>query len=817
MKLNSSNSSPYLAIEDSELLFKLAFNQQLQFMAILSPEGRVLDVNAFFLDSQSGTREDHVGKFLWATPAWSNLPEWEDIWKQRLVVASKQKMPVLTEDIFHADDGAVHYADASTSAIFDPNNGLLVGYLLQANDTTKNRFIKNKVKKNEARLERILSHSHIGYWELNLIDHTSHRSLMHDQIFGYHTLLAEWSYERFLEHVIPDDRADVDHKFKQAIENKSDWNFECQILRKDGVIRWILASGRQEFDPMGNVNFMTGLVQDITECKQAEIAKLLHNAELQGLFDALPDIYFRMMQDGTIVDYHAQNRNKLYRDPETFIGKPMQVVLPKEIGTIFQSKIDEIARVEEPLVFTYELLVNNETLHFSACLNKIAINDQLICVIRDVTDEVKSKQSLALSEQRFRTIFEQAPIGVALVQPDSGEFIRINQQFCDMLGYSIEEMSNGKTFKDITHPDDLQLSFNYIDKLHDLTPVDKLLRKRYFHKKGHIVWVELSISPTQNTNELSHPIIVTAQDIGERKKVEERLSLAANVFTHAAEGIMITDATGHIVDVNDVFVATTGYSREEAIGQNPSFLQSGHHPADFYADMWRELAEKGIWSGEVWNNRKDNKRYAEMLNISSVKDTNGNITNYVGLFTDITLMKEHQAQLEHSANYDLLTNLPNRSLLADRLSQAMLQCGRRQQSLAVVFLDLDGFKAVNDTYGHDVGDDLLIALSVRIKGALREGDTLARIGGDEFVAVLADLSGVEDCKKVLERFLIATSDPITIGNVVLNVSSSIGVTLTHRTTWMLICSCAMPTKRCMSRKSRGRTVIIYLIRFKMMR
>ena len=193
--------------------------------------------------------------------------------------------------------------------------------------------------------------------------------------------------------------------------------------------------------------------------------------------------------------------------------------------------------------------------------------------------------------------------------------------------------------------------------------------------------------------------------------------------------------------------------------------------------MWQEINTTGQWYGEVWNQRKNGEVYPEILTICAVHNDAGELQNYIGMFGDISTMKENIQKLEHIANYDLLTNLPNRSLLADRLSQAMLQCSRYAQSLAVVFLDLDGFKAVNDTYGHDMGDELLIVLSVRMKEALREGDTLARFGGDEFVAVLADLDKVEDCEPILERLLQAASETVTIGDVVLNISASIGVTL----------------------------------------
>jgi diguanylate cyclase (GGDEF)-like protein/PAS domain S-box-containing protein len=263
----------------------------------------------------------------------------------------------------------------------------------------------------------------------------------------------------------------------------------------------------------------------------------------------------------------------------------------------------------------------------------------------------------------------------------------------------------------------------------------------------------------------------------DRTLAEARLQLAASVFTHAREGITITDAAGTILEVNDTFTHITGYSREEALGQNPRMLQSGRQGPEFYAAMWHDLTHKGHWHGEAWNRRKNGELYAEMITISALRDPTGVTQNYVALFTDITSIKEHQKQLEHIAHYDALTNLPNRVLLADRLLLAMAQCQRRAQSLAVVYLDLDGFKAVNDKHGHDAGDELLIAVAQRMKEALREGDTLARIGGDEFVAVLVDLEHGQDCEPVLKRLLQAAATPVTATAAVLQVSASIGVTV----------------------------------------
>ncbi len=192
--------------------------------------------------------------------------------------------------------------------------------------------------------------------------------------------------------------------------------------------------------------------------------------------------------------------------------------------------------------------------------------------------------------------------------------------------------------------------------------------------------------------------------------------------------------------------------------------------------MWKTLFEKGHWTGEMWNRDKNGSIYAQLITISAIKDSNGSIQNYVGLFTDITSLKEQQQQLEHIAHYDVLTQLPNRSLLADRLNQAMLIINRHGGYLAVLFIDLDQFKAINDSFGHDIGDDLLVEVSKRMRIALREEDTLARIGGDEFVAVLTKLEGIQDCEEILDRLLVAASDPVEVQGHSLTVSASIGVT-----------------------------------------
>jgi diguanylate cyclase (GGDEF)-like protein/PAS domain S-box-containing protein len=291
---------------------------------------------------------------------------------------------------------------------------------------------------------------------------------------------------------------------------------------------------------------------------------------------------------------------------------------------------------------------------------------------------------------------------------------------------------------------------------------------------SQVRWFSMLVVPLgQDAN---RGAVITHTDITKRKEADAKLQLAANVFASAREGITITDSQATIIDVNDAFTAITGYSREEVVGQNPRILQSGRQDKAFYQVMWQSLLERGHWSGEIWNRRKDGGVMAELITISAVRDTQGVTQQYVALFSDITTMKTQQSQLERFAHFDALTQLPNRVLLADRLQQSMSQATRRNQQLAVLFLDLDGFKAINDHHGHQAGDQVLVAVAQRMKQVLREGDTLARIGGDEFVAVLVDLDNVSVSSPLISRVLTAAGQPTMLGEISVQVTASIGVT-----------------------------------------
>ena len=390
----------------------------------------------------------------------------------------------------------------------------------------------------------------------------------------------------------------------------------------------------------------------------------------------------------------------------------------------------------------------------------------------EVTTRKNVEQTLRESEERLRGLYELSPLGIALTDMH-GQFLEFNEAFREICGYNLKELQKLDywTLTPEKYKDDEVRQLELLRKKGRYGPYEK----EYRRKNGTLIPLNLNGMLVHGANGQQY-IWSIVEDISKRRKVEEQQRLAASVFSHTREGIAITDMQGNIVDVNGAFADITGYQCEEAMGRNLLTMKGAAGGSSYSTGIQPALECNGYWSGELWSRRKDGMTYAETLTISAVEDVTGSASHYVALFSDVTAQKRHQIQLEHIAHHDSLTNLPNRVLLADRLSQAMAQAQRRKTLLAVVYLDLDGFKEINDTHGHDIGDRFLVAIAQRITNSVRQGDTCARLGGDEFVAVLVDLPNPDACTPLLNRLLGAVVEPLTLNSSYLRVSASVGVT-----------------------------------------
>jgi diguanylate cyclase (GGDEF)-like protein/PAS domain S-box-containing protein len=295
---------------------------------------------------------------------------------------------------------------------------------------------------------------------------------------------------------------------------------------------------------------------------------------------------------------------------------------------------------------------------------------------------------------------------------------------------------------------------------------------------GSAVWVECSLNLVLGDDGAAQFFVLALTDITARRRAEEEWRLSAAVFSNTQEGVVITDRDGRILTVNPAFSAITGYDPGELIGHSMRLLQSGRHDRGFYDALWHAVRSTGHWQGEIWNRRKNGEVYPELLTISTVRDELGGIANYVGSFSDITNWKRSQQRMEHLAHHDALTGLPNRLMLVSRLEHAVAQARRDKRQGAVLFLDLDRFKQVNDTLGHPAGDALLIAVAERLRERLRDSDTLARLGGDEFVIVLEQLGDRNQAASLAQELIARLSKPFELpGGQVARIGASIGISL----------------------------------------
>ena len=396
----------------------------------------------------------------------------------------------------------------------------------------------------------------------------------------------------------------------------------------------------------------------------------------------------------------------------------------------------------------------------------------VVLVFSDVTEQYKVNSELAATQVHLQAILDAIP-DVLFEVDRTGLVLRYHAHHSNVLAEP-PEVFLGKQIKDVLPPTASEV---FMGAIEDAVVSGYATGATYSLAlpQGEVCF-ELSVASIPSSENNTQHFTILTRDVTQRKQAEAKLQLAASVFVNAGEGIIITDSEDNIIDVNQSFSDITGYSRDEVIGQKTNLLKSNHHNPQFYEAMRYELNEQGHWNGEVWKQRKNGEVYPELLTISAVRNNHGLIQQFVTLFTDITAIKAHQSQLEYVAHFDVLTKLPNRALLADRLQQAMSQNQRRGKQLAIAFLDLDGFKEINDCHTHEMGDQVLVILTERMQKTLREGDTLARLGGDEFVAVITDLEKPSDCLPLVTRLLAAAARPIHILDLKLQVSASIGIT-----------------------------------------
>lgn len=390
--------------------------------------------------------------------------------------------------------------------------------------------------------------------------------------------------------------------------------------------------------------------------------------------------------------------------------------------------------------------------------------DRIEREVKERTDELKR------SEFRYHQMFETNAAVKLVIDPDSGKIVDANHAAVEFYGYPRSEL--------------LAMRIDAINTL----PVHKILvemalaktKKGLFNFRhrlasGELRDVEVYSGPVDLNGKTAIYSIV--HDITDRKKTEESLKLFTSIYEASSEAVMVVNRENRIMTVNPAFTEITGYTPEEVVGKEPTVLSSGHQDKAFYGEMWRSIEIYGRWQGEIWNKRKNGDIFPEWLTINTIYDENGDVRERVALFSDITKRKEAEEQVWRQANFDELTGLPNRNMFRDRLEFEIRKSARNGHAFALLFIDLDRFKEVNDTLGHETGDKLLVEAALRIASSVRETDTVARLGGDEFTVILSDLPGDAHIEHIANTIIQKLAEPFNLGEEHAYVSGSIGITL----------------------------------------
>ncbi len=407
-------------------------------------------------------------------------------------------------------------------------------------------------------------------------------------------------------------------------------------------------------------------------------------------------------------------------------------------------------------------------------------NPEMYCIDIDLTNQKQDELVIQQSEERSRNIINSSPIPY-LLHNENKSIILINEAFTEQFGYRLDDLTSLIQWGQQVYPDN-----NYALKIQSLwksrfeaaeasgnkfEPLEVDIRC----KNGEMKTVIADASPVDDT--YKGEVLISLYDITERKQDEQQRMLAATVFEHTSEGVLTTNADRVVIAINPAFSEITGYSEEDLVGKQSVMVQSSRYSPDFVNDVAKDLEATGKWQGEIWNTKKNGEEYLVWMTVNTIYNEDGTVRLRVGLFSDITEKKRAEILALRKANYDDLTGLPNRNMFHDRLDQEIKKSNRSNKPVAVLFLDLDKFKEVNDTFGHQVGDRLLIDAAKRITDCVREVDTVSRLGGDEFTVILTDLDDVHGIERIANNIIESLSQPFQLGSDIAYVSASIGITL----------------------------------------
>ena len=656
--------------------------------------------------------------------------------------------------------------------------GYFVNKRLKLNVAQKTKQLKQQssnIQKVKNHLERAQLAARQGSWEWRLAE----KSLWWSESLG-HLLgiqgVAHPSFEKYAEYLHPDDKVRVYETLQALIISPADYDISYRLMVADDELLYIDESIKALRNADGDTYGLQGIIQDVTERKLTADKVLASERLYRQMFDVNTAVKL-------LIDSATGNILRANDAACQFYGYDQKTLVSMNIIDINTLTVEETHREMQQAIeqrrnfyrFTHRL-ASGELRDVEVHTGPVDADGKqaLLSIVIDVTQRNDYEKALRNSETRIRlaqkssgfSVWEWSiPDDILYLSDEMKELLDIHHARFDGSFSSIEK---------VIHPADLK-RWNQGIQNTITTGVGYDMKLRVVRQDQSIRWIHANGECTLDNNKTPVKLTGVCKDITAEYEKESQLKLAASVFSHAQEGIIITNTAGRIIETNEAFHQITGYSKDEVLGKNPSLLSSGNHDKAFYQNMWQQLLTQGRWQGKLWNKTKSGELFAEYLTISAVTDSEGEHSHYVGVFSDITEQEEREEYLIHAAYHDPLTALPNRKYLHKEMKKRLVR--KAGLHFSVIFIDLDGFKPVNDTYGHEAGDKLLIAIGQRLESHIRENDLVARVGGDEFVILVDQLADHQELRKLCNRLLDSAAEPVVVNSHVVTVSASVGCVL----------------------------------------
>jgi diguanylate cyclase (GGDEF)-like protein/PAS domain S-box-containing protein len=744
---------------------------------------------------------------------------------------------LVAEESFAGEDGRCVILETRKVPMFD-EAGRRKGLVVIGRDITERKRIDEKLQESYERFRQLSENIREVFWMTDPAKgEMLYISPAYETIWGKTVESLYASPQDWLNAIHVEDRQRV----LQAAMSKQVaglYDEEYRIIRPDGGVRWIHDQAFPVRDGDGQVYRVVGVAEDIT-VRKASDARIDRLTKLYRALSEVNQAIVRMDDKSALFPLLCRTAVEFGGLEMAWIGQ-LNVVngLIEPVvsfgngveyldGLVISSKQDVpegrgpagIAFRENRTVIVNDFQANDITapwhelaLHYGWGAGGFfpipragapfavfavyhahvgAFDAEMIGLLSEISSDIsfaldsfdrerernQAQEALLSGERHFRAYFERSRVGMAATSPEKG-WLEVNDALCEMLGYSREELMR-MTWAALTHPDDLEENLREYNRIIDGEIESYTIENRFIRKDGKVVYARRTPQAVRKADGSLDYIVALVEDITGRKLAEQELRIAATAF-ETEEGIMITDLDQRILRVNRAFTRLTGFSATDAIGRTPALLHSGRQNAEFYRNLWDSVTRDKYWQGEVWNRRKNGEVYPEWLTITAVADANGQVAHYVGIFSDISLRKASDEKIHQLAFYDTVTGLPNRSLLQDRLFQTINQARRHSGKAAVLFLDLDNFKVLNDSLGHQYGDMLLKGVASRLVENLREEDTVARQGGDEFVVILPEMGREEDVTLIVDKLLEMLSASFECNGHQIFISASVGIAVYPR-------------------------------------